>query len=96
MIRRLALAACAAAIVLSLAAPAAADQTFWKYSSGPTPKHTATATPNLNSYYLYYPCKSNPGTRNCRRPSPSVRPSAPPRVHPTQAQPRPKASTQPA
>ena len=84
MIRRLALAACAAAVVLGLAAPASADQTFWKYSSGPTPKHTASPTPNPDNYYIYYPCKSTPGSQECRRlrPRPSARPSGPPRVHP--------------
>jgi len=57
MMRRFALALALVTLAVALAAPVRADQTFWKYSSGPTPKHTATPTPNLNGY-IYYPCQS--------------------------------------
>jgi len=35
------------------------QQTFFTYSTAPTPKHTPTPPPNP-SIYLYYPCKGYP------------------------------------
>ena len=55
-LRHLALGLGALGLAAALAQPAAAEQTFWTYSTGSAPKPNPTATYPVGIDYLYYPC----------------------------------------
>lgn len=96
----------AAALALGIGTPVWADQQFDHYSSGPTPHHTATPTPDVYDY-IYYPCQSYPvanasccgqgsgnghgGGQGCNHIRPTARPSGRP-VPTPYSRPRPRAS----